>query len=78
MRTLLRFGRLMLIWVRRDLVFYRDDGVKINVTTFGCSRCKNFFFVAFAEIELPHFCPYCGLKFKGRRKTADFQDRFPI
>jgi ribosomal protein L37AE/L43A len=30
-----------------------------------CCVCKNYWFVRRVQIEVPPFCPYCGVKFDG-------------
>lgn len=45
------------------LTYTSNNGNKIEVGALVCSTCKNYFFVARAELEKPRFCAYCGTDF---------------
>lgn len=58
-------------WTRRAVRrapkfrFLRYDGEAFELDCQNCTRCKNYWFVRRADIELPLFCPYCGVRFEG-------------
>lgn len=36
-----------------------------------CHTCKNHFWVEDSSIELPKFCPWCGVEFDGVEKISE-------
>lgn len=56
-------------WRRPDVpkMIFRMEGCGETrlVDLLVCSKCKNHFWIELAEIELPCFCAYCGVKFEG-------------
>lgn len=57
----------------KQMVFVRTaDKKTVDVICCACRTCKNFFWTVHNEIEAPHFCPYCGIKFTATTQvTAD-------
>jgi ribosomal protein L37AE/L43A len=45
--------------------FTRYDGVAFELDCMNCPQCKNYWFVRRVLIEIPPFCPYCGVRFEG-------------
>lgn len=48
-----------------DAKFIRWDGKAVDVAAIHCNACKNYFWAAHCEIQMPAFCPYCGREFDG-------------
>lgn len=55
-----------------------QDGRELPAQACDCAHCGNeWFMAAYSEEWMPNYCPYCGIKFVGRRRGGEAVDYRP-